>query len=184
MKQVETTLHALLTQAQAGDNDAYRQFLGHSAARLRAYFRRRLPADPADVEDLVQETLLAIHNSRHTFRRGEPVTVWLHAIARYKLVDALRSRAARAAIGLPLDEDAEALWIDPAPLAAEARRDLLVLLGTLPERMRLPIVHVKLEGLSVAEAAARTGMSESAVKVGIHRGLKRLALQARARGKP
>ena len=50
--------------------------------------------------------------------------------------------------------------------------------------MRLPIVHVKLEGLSVAEAAARTGMSESAVKVGIHRGLKRLALQARARGKP
>ena len=110
------------------------------------------------------------------------MTVWLHAIARYKLVDDLRARAARAAIGLPLDEDAEAALIDAAPQAAEARRDLLVLLETLPERMRLPIVHVKLEGLSVAEAAARTGMSESAVKVGIHRGLKRLAVQAR--GKP
>ena len=179
MKQVEITLHALLTRALAGDNGAYRQFLGHSAARLRAYFRRRLPFDPADIEDLVQETLLAIHNSRHTFRAAEPVTAWLHAIARYKLVDELRSRAVRPAIDLPLDEDAEAAWLDAAPAAAEARRDLLRLLERLPERMRLPIVHVKLEGLSVAEAAARTGLSESAVKVGIHRGLKRLAALAR-----
>ena len=180
MKQVETTLHALLTRALAGDNAAYRQFLGHSGARLRAYFRRRLIAHPADVEDLVQETLLAIHNSRHTYRPAEPVTVWLHAIARYKLVDGLRARSARAAIDLPLDEDAEGALIDEAPQAAEARRDLLALLATLPERLRLPILHVKLEGLSIAEAAARTGMSESAVKIGIHRGLKRLALHARS----
>ena len=181
MKQLENTLHALLTRALAGDNGAYRQFLVHSAARLRAYFRRRLLADPGDIEDLVQETLLAIHNSRHTYRSSEPVTVWLHAIARYKLVDDLRARAARRASDLPLDEDAEAAWVDAAPDAAEARRDLFVLLQTLPERMRLPIVHVKLEGLSVAETAARTGMSESAVKIGIHRGLKRLALQARGK---
>jgi RNA polymerase sigma-70 factor (ECF subfamily) len=180
LKQLETTLHALLTRALAGDNGAYRQFLGQSAARLRAYFRRRLHVDPADIEDLVQEALLAIHNSRHTYRTAEPVTVWLHAIARYKLVDALRSRGLREAVEQPLDENAEAAWLDAAPQAAEARRDLLILLATLPERMRLPIVHVKLEGLSVAEAAARTGMSESAVKVGIHRGLKRLALAARA----
>ena len=179
MKQVESTLHALLVLALAGDNRAYAQFLGHSGARLRAYFRRRLIAYPDDVEDLVQETLLAIHNSRHTFRAAQPVTVWLHAIARYKLIDCLRARSARAAIDLPLDEDVEASFADDAPLAAESRRDLLTLLGTLPDRLRLPIVHVKLEGLSVAEAAARTGMSESAVKVGIHRGLKRLALQAR-----
>jgi RNA polymerase sigma factor (sigma-70 family) len=181
LKQLETTLHALLTRALAGDNGAYREFLGQTAARLRAYFRRRLPADPADIEDLVQETLLAIHNGRHTYRTGEPVTAWLHAIARYKLVDALRSRAVRREIELPLDEDAEAAWVDAAPDAAEARRDLRVLLDTLPERMCLPIVLVKLEGLSIAEAAARTGMSESAVKVGIHRGLKRLALQARGK---
>ena len=170
-----------MTRALAGDNGAYRQFLGQCAARLRAYFRRRLLGDPADIEDLVQEALLAIHNSRHTYRTSEPVTVWLHAIARYKLVDDLRARAVRRRIDAPLDEEAEAAWIDAAPEAFEARRDLMVLLGTLPERMRLPIVHVKLEGLSVAEAAARTGMSPSAVKVGIHRGLKRLALQARSR---
>ncbi len=181
MKQVESTLHALLSLAQAGDNAAYRQFLGQSGTRLRAYFRRRLLAYPDDVEDLVQETLLAIHNSRNTYRPGQPVTAWLHAIARYKLVDCLRARSARAAIDVPLDEDVEASFADEAPVAAECRRDLLAMLATLPDRFRLPIVHVKLEGLSVAEAAARTGMSESAVKVGIHRGLKRLAVSARGR---
>jgi RNA polymerase sigma-70 factor (ECF subfamily) len=179
LKQVEDTLHALLTRALAGDNAAYRQFLGHSGVRLRAYFRRRLSDHPADVEDLVQETLLAIHNSRATWRPAQTVTAWLHAIARYKLIDSLRFRSTRAAIELPLDdEDAEAL-ADAAPTAGEARRDLLSLLATLPDRYRLPIVHVKLEGLSVAETAARTGLSESAVKVGIHRGLRRLARQVR-----
>ncbi|MCY1209589.1 RNA polymerase sigma-70 factor, sigma-E family [compost metagenome] len=59
--------------------------------------------------------------------------------------------------------------------ASDAKRDLGGLLQTLPERQRLPIVHVKIEGLSVAETASLTGMSESAVKVGIHRGLKALA---------
>jgi RNA polymerase sigma-70 factor (ECF subfamily) len=181
LKQVEITLHALLARSLAGDSAAYRQFLGLSGARLRAYFRRRLLAHPADVEDLVQETLLAIHNSRDTWRPAQPVTVWLHAIARYKLIDCLRARSARAAIDVPLDDEDEAALADEAPLAAEARRDLLALLATLPDRFRLPILHVKLEGLSVAETAARTGMSESAVKIGIHRGLKRLALQARSR---
>lgn len=181
MNQVEHTLHALLTQALAGDNLAYRQFLAHAGARLRAYFRRRLFDHPADVEDLVQETLLAIHNSRATWRPAQTVTAWLHAIARYKLIDSLRFRSTRAAIELPLDDgdDAEAL-ADEAPAAGEACRDLMALLDTLPDRHRLPIVHVKLEGLSVAETAARLGMSESAVKVGIHRGLKRLARQVRS----
>ena len=61
------------------------------------------------------------------------------------------------------------------PAAAEARRDLRVLLQQLPDKQRLPIELVKIEGLSVAEAAQRTGLSESAVKVGVHRGLKLLA---------
>jgi RNA polymerase sigma-70 factor (ECF subfamily) len=118
LKQVETTLHALLTRALAGDNDAYRQFLGHSGARLRAYFRRCLRAHPADVEDLMQETLLAIHNSRETWRPAQPVTVWLHAIARYKLIDSLRARSARAPMDLPLDDEDDAALADEAPAAA------------------------------------------------------------------
>jgi RNA polymerase sigma-70 factor (ECF subfamily) len=67
------------------------------------------------------------------------------------------------------------VFADSAVEASDARRDLQGLLGMLPERQRLPIVHVKLQGLSVAETARLTGMSESAVKVGIHRGLKALA---------
>ena len=182
MKQVESTLRAQLLLALAGDGSAYTQFLTGSGARLRSYFRRRLTAFPDDVEDLVQETLLAIHNQRHTYRADQPVTVWLHAIARYKLIDSLRARSARAAISVPLDDDAIDALADEAPVAAECRRDLLALLAGLPDRFRLPIVYVKVEGLSVAEASARSGMSESAIKVGIHRGLKRLADVAR--GKP
>ena len=64
--------------------------------------------------------------------------------------------------------------------AAEARRDLAKLLADLPERQRAPIIHMKIEGLSVAETARLTGMSQSAVKVGVHRGLKALAAKIRS----
>jgi RNA polymerase sigma-70 factor (ECF subfamily) len=118
--------------------------------------------------------LLAIHNQRHTYDPGLPLTAWVHAIAKYKLIDLLRRRSAREALTDPLDEDRE-LAVESDTEAADARRDIHKLLGQLPERQRLPIVRTKLEGLSVAEAARVTGMSESAVKVGVHRGLKALA---------
>jgi len=91
----------------------------------------------------------------------------------------LRARASREALTDPLD-DALDLFTSSDADAAVARRDLHQLLDSLPDRQRLPIVHVKLEGLSVVEAAQLTGMSESAIKVGVHRGLK--ALAARIRG--
>ena len=106
----------------------------------------------------------------------------MYAIARYKLIDLLRSQSPRRAVEVSLDDDGDPgalLAADASP--AEARRDLLKLLDTLPDRHRLAIVLVKLEGRSVAEAAAATGMSESAVKVGIHRGLKKLAAEASQR---
>ena len=49
------------------------------------------------------------------------------------------------------------------------------MLRALPPKMSRAIRYVKLEGLSVREAAARSGMSPSAVKVSVHRGLKALA---------
>lgn len=183
MDDAEDTLRALLVLALAGDNDAYAAFLTKSSVRVRAYFRRRLDAFPNEVEDLVQETLLAVHNRRHTYRPAQPLTPWLYAIARYKLVDLLRAQSPRRAIEVELDDDeagGSALFEGESG-AAEARRDLLKMLDTLPDRHRLPIVLVKLEGRSVAEAAAATGMSEAAIKVGIHRGLKKLAAQASKR---
>jgi RNA polymerase sigma-70 factor (ECF subfamily) len=126
------------------------------------------------VEDLVQETLLAVHNQRHTYDTAQPLTAWVHAIARYKLIDFLRRRSGREAMNDPLDDEDDLLATSDEE-AREARRDMAALLAKLPDRHRLPIQHVKIEGLTVAEAAKLTGMSESAVKVGIHRGLKALA---------
>jgi RNA polymerase sigma-70 factor (ECF subfamily) len=175
LEDVEQALRAALLLALAGDNDAYAAFLTRSGVHLRSYFRRRLIAFPNDVEDLVQETLLAVHNRRHTFEPAALLLPWLYAIARYKLIDLLRAQSPRRALEVPLDDEGigELLHADASP--AECHRDLAKLLDTLPDRYRLPIVLVKLEGRSVAEAARATGMSEPAVKVGIHRGLKRLA---------
>jgi RNA polymerase sigma-70 factor (ECF subfamily) len=168
-------LRDLLVAAQRGDAQAYGEFLRQLTPFLRGWFRRRLRSLPDDVEDLVQETLIAVHNSRHTYDPDQAVGGWLHAIARYKLVDLLRARAGREALHEPLDDEGAALLSDAEPAAAEARRDLGVLMQQLPDKQRLPIEYVKIEGLSVAEAARRTGLSESAVKVGVHRGLKALA---------
>jgi RNA polymerase sigma-70 factor (ECF subfamily) len=177
----EAHLHALMVAAQAGEAAAYRDFLRDTAALVRGFLRRRLSRLPDDIEDLVQETLLAVHNQRHTYDPTQPVTAWLHAIARYKLVDLLRRRARTEALHDPIDD------VDEGLLSADAheggvRRDLEKLLALLPDKQRLPIVYMKLEGLSVIETAQRTGLSESAVKVGVHRGLKALAAKLRSSG--
>ena len=174
----EERLRGLFVLALAGDADAYPSFLKELSSHLRAYLRKRLGGLPDEVEDLVQETLLAVHNQRHTYDVQQPLTAWVYAIAKFKLVDLLRRRAGREMLTDPLGDDRD-LFSSADSDAAEARRDLAKLLDRLPDRQRLPIVHVKLEGRSVAETAALTGMSESAIKVGIHRGLKALAAKIR-----
>jgi RNA polymerase sigma-70 factor (ECF subfamily) len=170
----EDHLKDLLVRGLAGEAAAYEAFLRDLSAFLRAFLRGRLARAPDDVEDLVQETLLAVHNQRHTYDAAQPLTAWVHAIARYKMIDFLRRRAGREAVSDPLDDE-DAILATSDEEAREAKRDLAKLLERLPDRHRLPIVHVKIEGLSVAETAKLTGMSESAVKVGVHRGLKALA---------
>jgi RNA polymerase sigma-70 factor (ECF subfamily) len=174
MSATEDRMRGLLLQGMAGDGAAYHAFLKELSAHLRSFLRRRLMRLPDDVEDLVQETLLAVHNQRHTYEADQPLTAWVHAIARYKLIDLLRRRADRDALHDPLDDDL-AVFATSDTEASDARRDVMKLLDQLPERQRLPIQYMKLEGLSVVEAARATGMSESAVKVGVHRGLKALA---------
>lgn len=178
MSASEERLRGLLARGLSGDGAAYHAFLADLTAHLRAFFRKRLDRIPDEVEDLVQETLIAVHNQRHTYDPGQPLTAWMHAIAKYKLVDFLRRRARTDALTDPLDDELEVFAASDAD-AAEARRDLAKLLADLPDRQRMPIVHVKIEGLSVAETAQLTGMSESAVKIGVHRGLKALAAKIR-----
>ena len=180
MSEREDRLRALLIGGLDGNAAAYHAFLKALSEHLRAFLRRRLSGLPDEVEDLVQETLLAVHNQRHTYDAKQPLTAWVHAIARYKMIDLLRRRGSRDALNDPLDDEL-AVFTHSDVDAADARRDLDKLLERLPDRQRLPIVHMKLEGLSVVEVAKLTGMSESAVKVGVHRGLK--ALAAMIRGK-
>lgn len=148
------------------------------AERLRGFLRRRMQSAPDDLEDLVQETLLAIHLQRGTYDAAVPVSRWALAIARHKLIDLWRRRGRREALHEPLDElterDQPARHEDPS-----VNRDLKTLLAELPAAQQQAIALIKLEGLSVEEASKRTGVSTSALKVQVHRGLKRLAERVR-----
>ena len=175
----EAKLRALMVAALAGDGTAYRAFLQELAAHLRRFLGKRLQGRPDDVEDLVQECLIAVHDKRRTYDPSQPLTPWVHAIACYKLADHLRRSTSAIARSDFDDEPDEAA--SNAPGAADAARDVAKLLARLPDRQRLPILHVKLQGLSVAEAAGITGLSVSAVKIGIHRGLKALAAMVERR---
>lgn len=170
----EALLRPLWLRAQEGDDWAYREALMRLTVRLRGWLRRRMSSLPDEVEDLLQETLLALHLQRGTWDEQVPVSAWALAIARHKLVDLWRRRGRREDLHDTLDDVDEALLV-AAPDEGLARRDLYRLLRELPEAQREVIMMTKLQGLSVAEAAAMTGATESGVKVNVHRGLKRLA---------
>jgi RNA polymerase sigma-70 factor (ECF subfamily) len=174
----EDELRSLMLAGLAGDSDAYRTLLEALRTRLRAYYRRRLGEQTAEAEDLVQESLIALHTRRATYDPAQPVTAWVYAIARYKLVDHYRRTGRRRDV--PLDV-AEEIAVDDESEAVHARRDLERGLADLPQRTRELLRSVKLDGTPVAEVAARAGMSEGAVKVAVHRGLTRLAARLRSR---
>lgn len=175
----ESGLAPLWMRAQAGDEVAYAEALARIAARLRGFFARRLMSLPDEVEDLVQETLLALHLRRGTYDPRWPVSAWVHAIARHKLVDLFRRRGRHEALHESWDDQGD----EQHPAAADeqpARRDIALLLRTLPPAQQAAITLTRIEGLSMAEASARSGVSVSALKVQCHRGLKRLAQLVRS----
>ncbi len=159
---------ALMAAAQSGNAAVYHRLLVEVGGWLRRYYARRLP--PAMVDDAVQDTLLAIHEKRHTFDPARPFEPWLAAIARYKWIDRLRSL--KSSTTEMLSEDvAVGDHGDAVTSAWSLERLLLELKPAQSDVIRL----VKLQGLSIEEAAAHTGQSVSLVKVNIHRGLGRLA---------
>jgi RNA polymerase sigma-70 factor, ECF subfamily len=177
---VERRLTSLLAQSLEGDRKAYRIFLCELTGHLRARLRKKLRRKDEDIEDLIQEILIAVHKGLETFKPEVPLTAWISAIVRYKVADYHRAHFRWDALHEPLDDDE--LFADSSTEAADARHDLRKLLATLPRGQQLPIVHMRLWGMSVAETALATGLSESAVKVGVHRGLKALAAKIRKKG--
>ena len=171
----EAELKSLMRAGLQGDAAAYRVLLSRLSANLRAYYKGRLARigrTATEAEDLTQEALMAIHTRRHTYDPSAPLLPWVHAIARYKLIDHLRQTRALMS-DLPI-EDAEDLVAQDDHAAIESAYDVKGMLNQLPDKMRRTIQLMKLEGLSVAEVASRCNMSESDVKVSVHRGMKAL----------
>ena len=168
MKADDASLQRLMALAQQGDAAAYRTVLVACQRWLLRYFSGRIV--PAQVDDLVQETLASLHSKRASYDPSRPFLPWLAAIARYRWVDQLRRTYRQQE-----DELHEDLVGADEEESIAARISLDRLLGFLPERQAHVIRLVKIDGHSIAEAALRTGQSEPLVKVNIHRGLKRLA---------
>lgn len=165
----ETTLARLMAASQGGDRKAYTVLLEEASRWLQRFFARKVP--PAQVDDLVQEVLMSVHAKRASYDSARPFLPWLAAIARYRWVDHLRKVYRREENALEDFDGSE----DSKEEAIMARVSLERLFEYIPDKQAEVIELVKIEGLSIREASGRTGQSESAVKVNIHRGLKKLS---------
>jgi RNA polymerase sigma-70 factor (ECF subfamily) len=164
----------LLASAQDGDAAAYEALLHEIVPALRAFVGARI-RETAAAEDVVQNVLLSLHRARHTYQPSRPFGPWLRAIARNAIADAFRARGRRAERETALsDADRVADEREPsradAPLSARMERAL----ADLPPAQREAVELIHVRELSVVEAAARAGISVSALKVRAHRGYKAL----------
>jgi RNA polymerase sigma-70 factor (ECF subfamily) len=166
---LEGQLRTWMVASLDGDAGAHRRLLAALSGYLRGYFVRRLGAGAAEVEDLVQETLLAIHLKRSSYDRSLPFTPWAYAVARYKLAD--HFRRSRRRVHVPLEDAGALLGVDN-PEEGAVRTDLGRLLGRLPDRQRALIEEVKIQGFSIEEAAQKRGVTAVSARVMLHRSLQ------------
>lgn len=162
-----------LKAANRGDERSYEIFLRSATPVIRGIVRARgTGLGEATGEDVVQEVLMALHAKRHTWRENEPVQPWLYAIVRYKIVDAYRRRG--RSIDVPIDEFAATL---PAPEPADPTEasDMARVIDALDKRSAGIVRAIGLEGATVRETGTRFGMKEAAVRVALHRAMRRLA---------
>ena len=179
MNELEDELASCMRAAQAGDAAAYRRLLSTLADMLRRWVRRELARQGygiADAEDIVQETLLAIHLKRGSWDPDRAILPWLRAVTRHKLIDSLRRRGRRVMV--PVDDVLETLAA-PEPEETLSSEALDRHLATLPPGQSQVVRAISVDGLSPAETAKRLSLSEGAVRVALHRGLTALAKAAR-----
>lgn len=166
----EGVLEALMRRANRGDEAAYALLLAKIMPILRAIVHHQAPTlGPEAREDVVQVTLIALHLKRQSWREDLPLLPWLHAIARHKAIDAIRSRGSRRHI--PIEDVADVL---PDPGAADPARiyDIDKVLGVIDPRAAEIVRAIGIRGESAAEAGARLNMTEGAVRVALHRALR------------
>ena len=169
----ETRWRAWMTAAQQGDAAAYDKLLAELLPQMRGFVRNRV-FDGGAHEDVVQNLFLSIHRARHTYRSERLFTPWLYAVARNAITDYTRARIRRRAREIPRDSVGEPVATPSLPADERLSPALARALEQLSDTQREAVVMVQLEGLSVAEAAARAGVSPGALKVRAHRGYRAL----------
>ena len=165
----------LMRAANGGDASAYGRVLTGLAPVLRGLVGRgfsRYGLGPEEVEDVVQETLLAIHLKRYTWDERRPLLPWVRAIAQNKLIDNLRRRGRR--MHVPIDDVSDVLAVDEEPAVSNGV-DAQRILASLQGRQRDIVQAISIEGATARQVADRLGMTEGAVRVALHRALKSIA---------
>lgn len=167
----EQAWSGLMRAALSGDQEAYQQLLVAITPHLRTVARRSLSVSAAaDVEDVVQDALLAIHLKRASWDATRPIAPWLNAVVYHKAIDALRRKGHRGEVEIDSATD-----IAAAALDGDRAIDVETALASLDERQRLIVEQMSIQGRTAAEVGSALDMSESAVRVALHRALKRLA---------
>jgi RNA polymerase sigma-70 factor (ECF subfamily) len=171
-------LRELMHAAQRGDSAAYVELLRTITPAIRGMIRRQRGfAGRADVEDLVQDVLLSLHAVRATYDGSRPFVPWLLAIVRHRLADGARryARIARREIHVTEDDVTFASVATNVDMAEEGDAETVrAAVRALPDGQRQAIELLKLEELSLIEAAQRTGTSVGALKVATHRAMASL----------
>ena len=171
MQQSEEQLRAWMIGGLGGDAAAHAALLRALVPLLQSFYRRRMAQAHDDIEDLVQETLIAVHTRRASYDRERPFTAWLYAIARYRMIDHFR----RQRVTVPVEDLDDILITEGFEDACAARMDVDALLAGLSPKQARAIRDTHIDGLSVAEAAQAAQIGESDVKISVHRGMKALA---------
>ena len=163
----------LMALAQDGDRQAYRTLLGEIEPYIRSIARRCFKhAD--DTEDAVQDVLLTVHAIRHTYDPARPFAPWLVAITNRRVIDRLRRQTRQKAREIELSAEHETFPDAPTNLEYKAELALAEAIDKLPPDQRDAIKMLKLNELSLKEAATASGRSIAALKVATHRAVKNL----------
>lgn len=165
----------LMARAQAGDIAAYKELLNEITPILRRFMARKLFSQDI-LEDIVQETLLAVHTARHTYRPEDPFDRWLFGIARHKALDAMRRYYRQGVHEILVDTDETFSHLLANDKNEGIVQDIKQALDQLPEKQRKIVIMAKLEGHSLADIAVTYGMTEAAVRVTVHRAYKTMKL--------
>ncbi len=161
------TLSDHMRAAQKGDQKAYQLVLEAAVPLLTTYFKKRI--FDGDVDDIIQETLMAVHTSRHTYVPDLPFENWLYGLARFKMLDALRKSYKKSDREVQIPDSLETFFGDETNNDNEARLDVEKILNTLPKKQRDIVYRSKIMGEKLADIAVTYKTTESNIKVIIHR---------------